>query len=145
MRCFTPLKLLCSKYKQKLIHGLVKINTCHIASPYSHTQADCCSEPPPAGPATAPNTGSGIFPERKPETVQFQKLLGTLYFSHLWATPISPSRITFPIKTVLESPGRIKPISSVASETSEETSTIILRKVWMQFSLYLSPQWQRPS
>lgn len=134
MCCFTPLKLLCSKHKQKLVHNLVKINTFFMAPPHSHRQADCCSKLLPTQDLLLLKILALVFSWRgslKPYSPRSYWELFTLPISGQTST--YPSRITSPIKLVLKSPGRIKPVSSVVSETSEENSIIIFRRSGCNF------------
>lgn len=79
---------------------------------------------------------ASVFTVGKPEHIQSPKLLGALYFpiSRPTAThlPNLDSRITLPVKFILK-PDKIKIVSSVVSETCEETSIIIFRRFSCDF------------
>lgn len=132
--CFMPLKLLCSKHKQKLIHNLVKINTFCMAPPHSHRQADCCSKLHPRRTCYCSKYWLWYFPGKEAWNHTVPEVIGSsLLFPSLGKLLLilqgSP-----PLSSLSWNPwGRIKPISSVVSETSEENSIIIFRRSGCNF------------
>lgn len=124
--CFKPLKLLCSKSKQtKQIHNLVKriLSTWLLLTP---TQ----------DPLLLKYTGVGalIFSLMgNLKTSSPRSYWGLFTFPISGQSPTHPSRIIFPVKLDLQSPGRIRPISSVISETLRKTLIIIFRRSGSNF------------